>query len=207
MTTVPPRIAQTVCRVRSTQNVVPAPALQLVVSVVARRWATSRVVGPARPSTGRMPYLFWNFLMAAQSAADCRPSTVTAPNPPRRARYVSTARWCWPCGQPLAVGDVGVEAVGFGLGFFGGGVVERGAGDAGVGRPCWAGPDVPLAPDACSAAPTGAAPPPPLPPDRGSNVHAPVPTSTTTTRANSRELCRTRRMAPPLDSRPFPRRS
>lgn len=164
--TLPLRITQVVCRVRSTQNVSPEPALQRLVSVVARRFATSYVVGPARPWGGRMSYRFWNFLMAAQSAADCRPSTVTRPKPPSCARYVSTARWCSPCGQPaglvLVLSGVGAVRVGFGfvarlgVGFAGVGVVGFGFGVAAR----WSGPGVPFAPVTVSAAPTGAAPRP-----------------------------------------------
>jgi hypothetical protein len=97
MITLPPRIAQTVCNVRLTQMTVPAPGLQRRVSVSASRRATSRVVGPARPWAGRMSYRRWNLMIAAQSAADCRPSTVIGPNPPRRRSWISTARWCSPC--------------------------------------------------------------------------------------------------------------
>jgi hypothetical protein len=57
-------------------------ALQDDVFVAARRFATSYVVGPASPATGLMPNRFWNFLIAAQSAADCLPSTLTVPYPP-----------------------------------------------------------------------------------------------------------------------------
>ena len=84
-------ITYTVCFVRSTQIVVPVFfALQAEVLVPARRLATPLVTGPAYPATGRMSYRFWNFLIAAQSAADCLPSTLTDPKPPSFLRYPST---------------------------------------------------------------------------------------------------------------------
>src|SRR5687768_18052319 len=82
---------QVVCCVRLTQKVIPDfLALQAATFVLARRLATSNVVGPASPAAGLTPYRCWNFLIAAQSAADCLPSTVTVPKPPSFLRYVST---------------------------------------------------------------------------------------------------------------------
>src|SRR3954453_4796144 len=77
-------------------------ALHAAVLVAASRCATSYVVGPARPAAGTMPNRRWNFLIAAQSAADCLPSTVTVPYPPSFLRYPSTCFWYAPVGQ-LAV--------------------------------------------------------------------------------------------------------
>ena len=75
----------------ATQKVIPDFfALHDAMFVAARRCATSNVVGPARPAAGWMPYRFWNFLIAARSAADCLPSTVILPKPPSFFRYVST---------------------------------------------------------------------------------------------------------------------
>src|SRR3712207_3805786 len=69
--TLPLRMTNVVWCVRSTQKVVPFfAALHAAVLVDASRFATSLVVGPARPWTGLMPYRVWNFLIAAQSAAD-----------------------------------------------------------------------------------------------------------------------------------------
>src|SRR5262245_48769907 len=63
--------------------------------------------------------------MAAQSAADCTPSTVTGPHEPSLASAVSTDFWLGPCGQlvggllgellGLVLGLVLVLALGLGL--------------------------------------------------------------------------------------------
>ena len=145
-----------------------------------------------------MPYRIWNFLIAAQSAADCSPSTVSVPKPPSRVRYVSTARWCSPCGHPA-------DALGFGLGFVVfvasgelegfGEAVRLGCADGDV-TGCSGVGDA-LAPDAPSVSPTGPGVLPPAPSACGSSAQAPTPTSTTTARAVTRARNRTRCMGPP----------
>src|SRR5690242_15797950 len=106
-----------VCRVRSTQAVVPLAAhldCSAALRLPAMRRATSAVVAPARPLAGLMPKRLWNFLIVAQSASDCWPSTVIGPNEPISASHASTC-WCLsPCGQPDAgdlAGLAGVEGV------------------------------------------------------------------------------------------------
>src|SRR5690242_3490372 len=114
-TTAPPRTAQAVCWVRSTQMVSADPgtahlARSASVLLVAIRPATLAVDGPARPWAGLIPYRAWNFLIAAQSAADCTPSSVTGPYPPSCANAASTGRCRSPCGQPAGAAEVGAFA-------------------------------------------------------------------------------------------------
>jgi hypothetical protein len=85
-------------------------ALQFEVLVLARRLATPYVVGPARPATGLIPYRDWNFLIAAQSLADCLPSTETDPKPPSFLRYPSTCFWYLPVEHEAAAAFVTTTA-------------------------------------------------------------------------------------------------
>ncbi|GHJ57002.1 hypothetical protein Nm8I071_63090 [Nonomuraea sp. TT08I-71] len=139
-------------------------------------------------------------MIAAQSAADCLPSTVSVPKPPSRFRYVSTAFWCSPCGHPADFDGLGVAGFGVVLREGFGVAVRLGVADgdalgcSGVGGA--------LAPDASSVTPTGAGAAAPDPSPCGSRAHAPTPTSTTAARQTARTANRTRFMGPPLDSCP-----
>src|SRR6266511_145373 len=175
-TTAPSRTTQTVCWVRSTQAVRPAPAPHLACSAAVRltaiRRATLAVVAPALPLAGLMPKRCWNFLIAAQSAADWRPSTVTGPYAPIWASAVSTSSCRSPCGQSLfgffdGFAD-GVDAGGGAAGVVG--VAVSGA--AGVSEPEDA--SAPVVPAAATGSGAGAEPV-----RAGPNALAPAPTNIT----------------------------